>query len=158
ALLMAIGCGSHRDHQAALPAPAPAPSAKSQPAPPLPPTAASAVGPRAGGIAWDVTPPLVQHEPKSPVRTAEYWVQGEPGTELVVFHFGEEKVSIDAQIQSWLVQVEQPDSSDTAQKAKRGELKVGPLTVSTVEVSGMYTGPVTMPGVQLAPSERDWTL
>ena len=116
--------------------------------------AATAVRPeRGGGILWDVTPPFVRREPKSPVRIAEYGVDGAPSVELVVFHHGED-VSIEGQTRAWLVQFEQRDGSDTAQKAKRSELKVGPLTVNIVEVSGLYTGPVAMPGVQVTP-ERD---
>ena len=116
--------------------------------------AAAAVRPeRGGGILWDVTPPFVRREPKAPVRVAEYGVDGAPSVELAVFHHGED-VSIEGQTRAWLVQFEQRDGSDTAQKAKRSELKVGPLTVNTVEVSGLYTGPVAMPGVQVTP-ERD---
>jgi hypothetical protein len=151
-VLLVAGCGG-RDHEAPAPAPA---TAKTLPA--SPPTAARAVSPeRAGGLLWDVTAPLVRHEPKSPVRVAEYGVDGAPRTELAVFHFGEQQVSIEGQVQAWLVQIEQPDGSDTAQNAKRREFKVGPLTVNTVEVSGIYTGPVAMPAAQVT-AERDWLL
>jgi hypothetical protein len=146
-LLLIAGCSS-RDHEAPAP-----PSPK-----PVPPMAARAARPeRAGGILWDITSPFVRREPKSPVRAAEYAIDGDASAELAVFYFGNETVSIEGQIRAWLVQIEQADGSDTAQKAKRGELKVGPLTVNTVEVSGIYTGPVGMPGAQVAP-ERDWIL
>ena len=96
----------------------------------------------AGGLAWDVVPPLVRHVPSSPVRAAEYGVQGEPRSELVVFHYdAEQGGSVDANAR-WLLQIEQADGSDTAQKAKRGEFKVGGLTVNTVEATGIYTGPM----------------
>jgi hypothetical protein len=150
-LLLIAGCGG-RDHAA----PAPAPPATT-PQQASPPTAAPARPERGGGILWDVTPPFVRHEPKSPVRAAEYGVDSEPSAELAVFHYGEQKIEVDGQIQAWLVQFEQRDGSDTAKKAKRGEFKVGPLSVNTVEVSGIYTGPVAMPGVQVAPA-RDWIL
>lgn len=123
-----------------------------------PPSAAAAPRlERVGGLVWDVTTPFVYREPKSPVRAAEYAVSGAPRTELVVFYFGDQKVSVDAQIQAWLVQIEQPNGVDTAQKAKRGDFKVGPLTVSTVEVNGNYTGPVATPGIQVA-TAPDWLL
>lgn len=141
-----LGCSD----KAPPPTPKPTTSAKPQPA-------AAKVVHAAGGIVWDSVAPLVRREPKSPVRAAEYGVEGGPKAELVVFHFGEEKVSVEGQIQGWLIQVEQPDGSDTAKKAKRAGLTVGPLELQTVEVSGIYTGPVAMPGVQLEP-ERDWLL
>jgi hypothetical protein len=149
-VLLLIGCSGRA-------APAPAPAAP--PAPKPPPTAASVARPQgAGGLLWDITAPLVRHDdPKSPVRAAEYGVDGEKSTELVVFHYGEEKVSVEGQIQGWLIQIEQRDRSETAKKAKRDELTVGPLTVNTVEVSGVYTGPVAMTGVQIPP-EQDWIL
>jgi hypothetical protein len=100
----------------------------------------------------------VPREPKSPVRAAEYAVQGEPRAELVVFHFGDEKVSIEGQVHAWMIQFEQPDGSDTAQKAKRGEIKLGKLTINTVEITGIFTGPLTMANGQGAPSDPDWTL
>lgn len=145
--LLLIGCGDK------APAPAPKAAAIAKPQP-----AAANVPHAAGGIVWDSVAPLVRHEPKSPVRAAEYGVDGGPKAELVVFHFGEEKVSIEGQIQGWLIQVEQADGSETAKKAKRGELTVGPLKVDTVEVSGIYTGPVAMPGMQVVEQESDWLL
>jgi hypothetical protein len=146
-LLLVAGCGG-RDREAPIPAQRAKPQNAAQP------TAAAPVRPQgAGGILWDITAPFVRREPKSPVRAAEYGVDGDASAELVVFHFGEEKVSIEAQIQGWLIQVDQPDGSDSAQKAKRGELKLGPLTINTVEVSGIYTGPVAMPGVQVTPEQ-----
>jgi hypothetical protein len=152
ALLLFLAACSGRGHDAASPSPPAAP----QPAPP-PSAAAAPRLERVGGLLWDVTTPFVYREPKSPVRAAEYTITGEPRAELVAFYFGDQHVSVDAQIQAWLVQIEQPDGIDTAQKAKRGDFKVGPLTVSTVEVTGNYTGPVATPGVQVA-TAQDWLL
>jgi hypothetical protein len=153
ALLLLIASCSGRDHEAPAPA---RPTAKHQAA--SPPTAASPARPeRAGGILWNVTAPFVRRAPKSPVRAAEYGVDGAPSTELAVFHYGDQNISTEGQIEAWLAQFEQRDGSPTAQKTKRSEFKLGPLTVNTVEVSGIYTGPVAMPGVQVAP-ERDWIL
>jgi hypothetical protein len=153
ALLVIVGCSKHEP-------PAPAPRVEPRSAPTAsPPSAARPPQPKAaGGLIWDAPTLLVQREPRSPVRAAEYGVGGEPNAELSVFHFGEEKVSIEGQIRAWVIQFEQPDGSDTAQQAKRGELKVGPLAIDTVEIHGNFTGPVMMPNAQVAPSNQDWAL
>lgn len=115
---------------------------------PLQPSAASkpSTSQRAGGLTWDALPPLQARAPKTQLRAAEYGVAGDPEAELVVFYFGaEQSGSADANVQRWLAQMEQPDGSDSAHKAKRAELHVSGLTVSTVEVSGIYTGPTVAP-------------
>ncbi len=148
-LLVIIGCSGRGQEAGEPPPPSVTPP---RPAPPM--AASTSRSEWGGGIRWDVTAPFIRREPKSPMRAAEYGVDGEPSVELAVFHYGDDKISIEGQIRAWLVQFEQRDGSDTAQKAKRKELKVGPLLVNTVEVSGIYTGPVAMPGVQVTP-ERD---
>ena len=118
-------------------------------APEPPPSAASVIASaprRAGGLTWDAKPPLLPRAPRTELRAAEYSVGSDPSAELLVFYFGDERSgSIDSNVQRWLAQIEQPDGSDTAHKAKRGELQVSGLRVSTLEVSGIYTGPMVLP-------------
>jgi hypothetical protein len=81
------------------------------------------------------------------MRAAQYGVEGDDKAELSVFYFGADQGgSVDANITRWLGQLTQPDGSDTMKKAKRGERKVGSLTVSLVEAQGGFAGGMTMPG------------
>lgn len=144
-LLVLAGCSrSHSPDQASSPQPSPVTST-----PASQPSAATPPAPKAvGGLVWDAQPPLVRRQPRTPVRAAEYGVEGDAQAELVVFYMGNQPTgSIDANVQRWLIQFEQPDGSDTAQRAKQRELDVAGLAVHTVEVSGVYTGPTTLPSV-----------
>jgi hypothetical protein len=117
------------------------------PAPPPPSAALASVPRHAGGLTWDAMPPLLARVPKTQLRAAEYSVAGDTSAELLVFYFGNEQSgSVDANVQRWLAQIEQADGSDSASKAKRAELRVSGLPVSTLEVSGVYTGPMVVPG------------
>ena len=110
-----------------------------------PPSAAAARA-HAGGLTWDATPPLLPRIPKTQLRAAEYSLAGDASAELLVFYFGNEPSgSIEANVQRWLAQIEQPDGSNTADKAKRADLRVSGLPVSTLEVGGIYTGPMVAP-------------
>ncbi|HKP59195.1 MAG TPA: hypothetical protein VJV78_20875 [Polyangiales bacterium] len=96
-----------------------------------------------GGLVWDAVPPLVRHEVTSPVRIDEYRVATDPRAELAVFRFDAgEGSSVESHQALWLSQFEQADGSDTAQKAKRDEFSVGGLRVNTIEVTGIFTGPM----------------
>ena len=113
---------------------------------PVGPYTAAHAQPNAGGLTWDVVPPLVPRAAKTQLRAAEYGVAGDARSELLVFYFGNEPSgSVDANVQRWLAQIEQPDGSDSARRAKRAALQVSGLTVSTVEVRGVYTGPMALP-------------
>ena len=142
AWLIVVGCSDRPRNEE--------PAAKTPP----PPAASTEKPHAAGGIRWDAAPLFRPRSPKSPVRAAEYGVAGEPRCELAVFHYGDQGGTIEGHIKSWLVQFEQADGSDSAQKAKRSELKVGPLAVSTVEITGIHTGPMATPS---APVIRDET-
>lgn len=140
----------------AQPAPAqPAPAANAHPEPSAaaaPPSAA----PKAGGLTWSETAPLVRRAPKSSMRAAEYGVSGDDRAELSVFYFGPDQGgSIDSNVSRWLGQISQPDGSDSASKAKRSTRDVAGITVALVEVAGNYSGGMAMPGAPAPAPQAD---
>ena len=93
---------------------------------------------------WHARPPA------SSMRVAEFVIPGtqrEPKTqgdtedaELIVYFFGAGGGgTADANIDRWVGQVQQPDGSPSASKARRAERTVHGLKVTTVDVSGTYT-------------------
>jgi hypothetical protein len=85
------------------------------------------------------------------MRAAEYGIVNDARSELAVFYYGERSGTIDAHVSSWSIQFEQRDGSET--KPKREELKVGPLAITTVEITGIFTGPTTTPGASVIQSD-----
>ena len=118
----------------------------SQPAP----AAAVAVpsgAPSAGGLTWTDAKPLVRRAPKNSMRAAEYGIEGDERAELSVFYFGPDPGAVvEPNVTRWLGQLQQPDGSDTAAKAKRSETKVSCMTVSILEAQGTFSGGMGMPG------------
>lgn len=152
--------------EAAQPAPEPAAAEKvvapaaSAPTPTSPADGKAAQAPQeqagAGGLLFDHTPPLVRRAPKSPMRAAEYGVEGDPKAELTVFYFGSGMGGdIEANVTRWLEQFTQPDGTDTKKKAVRSERKVGAVGVSIVEVTGTFVGGMAGPGTPAPESQED---
>lgn len=101
----------------------------------------------AGGLRFEMPSPFVRRAPKSSMRAAEYTIQGEPRAELGVFYFGEgQGGSVDDNLKRWIGQFSQPDGSDSAERAKREELRVRDIPVTLIEVEGTYSGGMGMPG------------
>lgn len=101
----------------------------------------------AGGLAWQGKAPLVRRAPKTSMRAAEYGLEGEPQAELGVFYFGADQGgSVDANITRWLGQFTQADGSDTKAKAVREQATFGGVPVTTIEVTGAFSGGMAMPG------------
>lgn len=78
------------------------------------------------------------------MRVAEFAVPKSQGdqedAELVLYYFGPGGGgSAEANIDRWIGQVQQPDGSSSATKAKRAERTINGLKVTTIDVSGTYT-------------------
>jgi hypothetical protein len=80
------------------------------------------------------------------MRVAEFVLPGPAGgmqdAELVVYYFGGSGGSVDANIQRWLGQMQQPDGRPTGEVAVRDTRTVNGLKVSTLDVSGTYVAEV----------------
>jgi hypothetical protein len=78
----------------------------------------------------------------SSMRVAEFVVPHVPGdsedAEVIVYFFGGGGGSVDANIDRWIGQMQQPDGSASKEKAKKEERTVNGLKVSLVDVSGTY--------------------
>src|SRR5262244_2962380 len=91
-----------------------------------------------------VTPSGWQKQPAaSSMRVAEFALPRADGdaedAQLIVYYFGGSGGSVDANMQRWLGQMQQPDGKPSSAVAKKESRKVNGLTVSLVDVSGTYT-------------------
>ena len=78
----------------------------------------------------------------SSMRVAEFVIPRAAGDtedgELVIYYFGTGAGTIDANIDRWISQIQQPDGSPTKDKAKRSNQTVNGLVVTMVDASGTY--------------------
>jgi len=98
----------------------------------------------ASGLTFTAPPAWHTRPPASSMRVAEFVIPKANGdaedAELIVYFFGSSGVgSVDANIDRWVGQVQQPDGSPSKTKAKRAERTINGLKVTTVDVSGTYT-------------------
>jgi hypothetical protein len=147
-LLACSSNSAHESEQASLkktnaPTDSPTPSPERTPGE----TAALAGPSSAGGLRFEMPSPFVRRAPKSQMRAAEYTIDGEPRAELAVFYFGEgQGGSVEDNLKRWIGQFSQPDGSDSAERAKREELRIRDIPVTLIEVEGTYSGGMAVPG------------
>jgi len=121
---------------------------------------AVAFGESAGGVQW-TTPAGWKSLGERPMRAATYTVpaaagDSEPG-ECAVFYFGPgQGGSVEANVDRWIAQFDQPDGKSSKALAKTQKRTIGGLAVTTIDLSGAYTGAggpmgpkVTKPGYRL---------
>jgi len=94
------------------------------------------------------SPPAGWHSstPSSSMRVAEFTLPRTAGdaadAQLIVYYFGGSGGSVDANIDRWIGQMQQPDASPSSSAATRETRKVHGLTVTLVDVSGTYVAEV----------------
>jgi hypothetical protein len=86
----------------------------------------------------------VKEQPSSAMRVAQYKLPKAEGdgedAALVIYFFGATQGgSIQANIDRWISQIQQPDGSSSRDKAKTDTMTVNGLKVTTVDVTGTYT-------------------
>ena len=83
----------------------------------------------------------------STMRVAQFVVpraQGDAGdAELIVYYFGGSGGTVDANIDRWIGQMQQPDGRPSSAVAKRSGLTVNGLAVTLVDVNGTYVAEMT---------------
>jgi hypothetical protein len=90
------------------------------------------------------TPPAAWHTrpPASSMRVAEFVVPHAAGdaddAEVIIYFFGGQGGSADANVQRWIGQIQQPDGTPSSAKARREDTTVNGLKVTSVDVSGTY--------------------
>src|SRR5262245_13871256 len=87
----------------------------------------------------------------SSMRVAQYALPHATGdtedAELVLYYFGGSGGSVEANIERWLGQMQQPDGKPSSAMAKRESRTVNTLKVTLVDVSGTYVAEMT-PGAK----------
>lgn len=90
----------------------------------------------AAPAAWPTRPAA------SSMRVAEFVVPRAAGDsedgELVVYYFGTGAGTVDANVDRWIGQIQQPDGSSTKERARRSTQTVNGLQVTTVDAAGTY--------------------
>jgi len=96
----------------------------------------------AGSLAFAAPPGWQTRPAASTMRIAEFVIPRAPGDtedgELVIYYFGTGAGTIDANIDRWIGQIQQPDGSATADKAKRATRTVNGLRLTMVDAEGTY--------------------
>jgi len=97
----------------------------------------------AAGLTFTAPDGWRQSPPGSSMRVAEFTLPRASGDAedalLIVYYFGGSGGSVDANIQRWIGQMQQPDGKPSSAVAKKESRKVNGLNVSLVDVSGTYT-------------------
>jgi hypothetical protein len=93
------------------------------------------------GLAYDVPKEWRAVETSSAMRLAQ-WSYGDK-SEIVVFYFGEgQGGSVEANVERWYGQFQQPDGGSTRERAKVTKSKAGELSITRVDVEGTYAAPI----------------
>ena len=107
---------------------------------------AASQAPASGSLAYTAPAGWQSRPAASSMRVAEFVVPRAAGDtedgELVVYYFGTGAGTIDANIDRWIGQVQQPDGSPSKAKAKREEQTINGMKVTLVDVSGTYVAEV----------------
>jgi hypothetical protein len=96
----------------------------------------------AGDLKYKVPDGWVIEHPTSNMRVGQYALpkaagDGEDGS-MVLYYFGNQGGTVQANIDRWIEQMEQPDKSSSKDKAKAETLTVNGMKVTMVDVSGTY--------------------
>lgn len=115
----------------------------------------------AAGLTFTTPHGWVGQHPASAMRVAQFMIPRAPGdpedAELVVYFFGGQGGSADANIQRWVGQMREADGSPAANHAKREVRTVNGLQVSLVDVSGTYVAEMS-PGATEHFNKPDYRL
>lgn len=102
--------------------------------------------PPAPGLAFTAPPAWTPRPPASTMRVAEFVVPRAAGdsedAEAIVYFFGGTGGSVDANIDRWIGQMQQPDGSASKDKAHREALTINGFKITTVDVAGTYVAEV----------------
>jgi hypothetical protein len=97
-----------------------------------------------GDLRFKVPEGWISEPPSSSMRVGQYKLKRVDGdtedASLVLYYFGQgQGGSVQANIDRWVGQMQQPDGSASKDKAKTETLTVNGLKVTTVDVTGRYT-------------------
>ena len=117
--------------------------------------ATKAVPPRvsaaqSGELHFKASAEWINEKPSSNMRLAQYKLPKAEGdsedASLVLYFFGANQGgSVQANLERWISQIEQPDGGSSQTKAKSGTLTIHGLKISTIDLAGTYVAE-TAPG------------
>jgi hypothetical protein len=117
--------------------------------------------PPAGGLSFTAPPAWQARPAASTMRVAEFVVPKAPGdaedAELIVYFFGGSGGTVDANIDRWIAQIQQPDGSASKDKARRDIQTINGLKVTMVDLTGTYVAEVR-PGATERHNKPDFRL
>jgi hypothetical protein len=100
-------------------------------------------------IAFDAPKEWAAQPSTSSMRVAQYSLARAPGdsedAELIVYYFGGSGGSVDANLDRWLGQMEQPDGKPSKAVAKTSTMTSNGLKITVLDVAGRYVAE-TSPG------------
>ena len=103
----------------------------------------------AAGLTYSAPPDWKPVKTASSMRVAQFAVPRAPGdtqdAELVIYYFGGSGGTVEANIERWVGQMQQPDGKPSSAVAKRQSRTIHGLKVTIVDVPGTYVAEV-MPG------------
>lgn len=115
-------------------------------------------GASAGGLLWTKPERWVAGSDR-PMRAATYRVPASSGDpedgECAVFFFGPgQGGGVEANIDRWVGQFEQPDGKDSSSRLKRKTATIAGLEVTSIDLTGTYSGGMVGGGGTTKPSFR----
>ena len=112
-------------------------------------------------LRYDPADDWAERSSASPMRVAEFRLPRVPGdaedAELVVFYFGGSGGSVEANLQRWIGQMEQPDGRSSFELASTTGFEANGLAVTVLDVPGTYVAAVS-PGSPTRLSRPDFRL
>jgi hypothetical protein len=109
-------------------------------------TSVVAQAPASGALKFKAPADWTVQPTTSSMRVAQYALPKAAGDaedgELVVYFFGGTGGSVDANIERWVGQMQQPDGKSSKDVARRSDRKVNGLAVTLLDIAGTYTAEV----------------
>lgn len=98
-------------------------------------------------LRYDTPDDWIERPTQSPMRVTEFRLPRVPGDaedgELVVFYFGGSGGSVEANLQRWVGQMEQPDGRSSFEVASTTGFDANGLAVTLLDVPGTYVAAVS---------------
>ncbi len=108
----------------------------------LTPSPGIQAAPAAGRLTFDAPAAWRTRPAASSMRVAEFVIPRAEGDnedgELIVYYFGAGAGTVDANIDRWIGQIQQPDGSSTKDAARRSSQTVNGLKVTMIDAAGTY--------------------
>jgi len=137
------------------------PKASAAPAAPATPPAAPAPASSAAQEGWPAQPGWKVETPTSAMRKAQFTLphaeKDAKDASLVVYHFGAQAGTLEANLERWCGQFQQPDGRASSDVMKRSTRELNGLTVHEVDLSGTYVAE-TAPGSGEHVHEEGWRM